>query len=234
MADKKAQHTKKSFIKRNEGIMSVLLFLGAIFLLWHGGTRMKAAYEEEKDEAYSKFYQTAYNVTEAKNHVANSININMEDIKKISRLEVLRVSDTEFVIKNADENSSIYSWLEVQGVGVFTVDLAASEFIKDSQRKYVLVNIPKPVLTECSVEKTGKQFWKNGSIIRNGSNKEGVNLSQEQMREGRMLIEDSIKQNRMFYDAANEAAVNMMTALVKKWNPGLQDLQVEVNFIEVD
>ena len=148
---------------------------------------------------------------------------------------MLTVSGSEFVIKNADSDNKTVSWLEVQGTGVFTVDLSAGEFIVDPERQSVLVKVPKPVLTECAVTGTGKHFWNNGGIFYNffkGSVDDGVRLSQAQMSEGRMKLEDSMRKSRTFSEASQKAAINMIESLVQQWNPNIPDLQIEVEFIE--
>lgn len=142
----------------------------------------------------------------------------------------MRVGDTEFVIHEPDEEQKIRSWLEVMGTGIFTVELAEGEFIADAERRYVLVKVPEPVLTECAIEGIGKQYWKNEAFFSNGSVAEGVKLSQSQMKEGKKLIEEAIKQNRKFHQAARDSAIMMIDELVKKWNPEFEDLQVEVRF----
>lgn len=104
---------------------------------------------------------------------------------KLSRLEVLRDSDSEFVIENAKDNDqNIPSWLEVQGIGVFTADLEAAEFIRDDVRQYVLVRLWKPELTDCTIEGTGKSYWHNDLF--NDSVKIDFQLSQHQMCEVRL------------------------------------------------
>lgn len=219
---------KKRLIK---AVASVFVLLTAsIIAVMVGSSKMKKAYADEAQKAYDSFYQTAYNYAEEKNHVANYGVINIEASKEVSRLEVLRVGDTEFVIHEPDEEQKIRSWLEVIGTGIFTVELAEGEFIADAERQYVLVKIPEPVLTGCAIEETGKQYWKNEASFSNGSVAEGVKLSQSQMREGKSLIEEAIKQNRKFHQAARESAIMMIDELVKKWNPELEDLQVEVEF----
>lgn len=222
--------------KKNSFSKSLLLcclsLLIAFFIFIAGIMRMKKAYDTAVQNTYDEFYQTAFDFAEKQNHVSNYAIISVENIQEISRLEVLTVSDCEFVIKNADEESSTVAWLEVQGTGVFTVDLSASEFITDSERKNVLVRIPKPALTECTVSEADDRFWKDGSIFFNGSTAEGVQLAQAQMREGRIMVENAIRQNRTFNDAAKKSAVYMIQSLVQQWNPTIPDLQVEVEFIE--
>lgn len=201
--------------------LNVILLLATVLFFALGMRNLKESFHSAEQSAY-----------EARNHVSNYVDISVEHAKEVSRLEVLTVSGSEFVIKNADKTSKITSWLEVQGTGVFTIDLSMGEFIVDSERHHVLVRIPKPMLTECKLSGTGKQFWKDGRIISNGSVAEGVRLSQAQMREGRLALEASMMQNRAFYNAAQEAAKRAVESLIQQWNPNVPDLCVRIEFIE--
>lgn len=214
-------------------LLFICLVIGAI-LFYYGMQRLKTAYDVTAQNVYNNMYQTAFDTAETQNHVSNYAVITIEDTQEVSRLEVLTVNDSEFVISNTDENqnSGIILWLEVKGTGVFTVDLSASEFIVDSERGYVLVKIPKPVLTECKVSDTGKIFRKNTHFFSNGSVAEGVHLAQSQLSEGRMKLEDSMRQSRRYNEASRKAAKNMIKSLVQQWNPEIPDLQVEVEFLE--
>lgn len=212
-------------------LIVVVLIVVSLMLFMGGRHRMEQAYQIANQNVYDGMYRTAFKFAEARNHVSNDVNILIGDTKEVSRLEVLAVSGSEYIIKNADETSKITSWLEVQGRGIFTVDLASGEFIVDSDRHHVLVKVPQPELTECTVSATGKQFWRNGWIISNGSVADGVRLSQAQLGEGRVKLEESMKQSRKFHEAAQETAIRMIKSLVEEWNPNI-DLQVEVEFIE--
>lgn len=221
-------------IDRNIILPAFMVFV-SILMVFLGKSRMGNAYQTAEQNAYNGIYQTVFDIAEAQNHVSNYAVISVEDIQKVSRLEVLTVSDSEFVIKNASENDKTISWLEVQGTGVFTVDLSAGEFIVDTERQSVFVRIPKPVLTECAVTGTGKQFWNSGGIFYNffkGSVADGVRLSQTQMSEGRMKLEDSMRKSRVFNEESQKAAINMIESLVRQWNPDVSNLQIEVKFIE--
>lgn len=213
------------------GILLIILIAGSLWAFRHGIHSIENAYQTANKNTYNNYYKTAYKFAEAQNHVSNTVSISVENARELSRLEVLTVTSSEFIIKNADENDKTISWLEVQGTGKFTVDLSTSEFITDSERHYVLVRIPKPVLTECEVSGIGTQFFKNNQIFSNGSIDDGIRLSQSQLSEGRLKLEDSMKQNRTFYDAARKAAVQAIDSLVHEWNPNISDLQVEIEFI---
>jgi hypothetical protein len=52
------------------------------------------------------------------------------------------------------------------------------------------------------------------------------------MSEGRMKLETSMRQSRIFNDASKDAAINMIQSLVQQWNPNVPDLQIEVEFVE--
>lgn len=94
------------------------------------------------------------------------------------------------------------------------------------------MRIPKPVLSNCTVSDTGKQFFKNTALFKNGSISDGVRLSQKQRSEGRSKLEESLKQNRDFYIAASDSAKTLLESLVREWNPNIPDLKVDVEFIE--
>lgn len=212
------------------GFIAIIIISG-YFLFLREPSQMEAAYNAAKQEAYDKHFQLAFDRSEKKNHVANYAVINIENVRELSRLEVLKVSDTQFVIERPEDNDQkITSWLEVKGIGVFTVDLAMSQFIADSERGYVVARVPWPELTECKVEGTGKQLWKND--WRNDSVGDGVRLSQKQLGEGQKLLENSMKSNQRFYSAAEESAKWMIRLLVQRWNPQIPDLEVEVEFVD--
>jgi len=232
-----SQGTKRRPYKKVSSTAKFLIYVGlpiflTIIFALYGVKRMKDSFDAARESASSSFYKTAYDIAEGHNHVSNYVTVAIEAEREVSRLEVLTVSNSEFIIKDAGDGNNTTSWLEVQGTGVFTVDLDAAEFIADSERQYVLVRIPNPVLTNCAVSGIGKQFWNSSNFpLTNGSIAEGVRLSQEQFAEGRIRLEDSIRQNRRFHEAAQSAARLTIESIVKKWNPSIPDLQVEVEFI---
>lgn len=212
-----------------------LMILASAMLFFIGMRRMEKAYQAADQDTYDRFYHAAFDYAEAQNHVSNYAVISIEGLQEVSQLEVLSVTGSEFVIKNADKDDRTVSWLKVQGRGVFTVDLSIGEYIVDRERQSVLIKVPKPVLTECTVTGTGKRFWNNGGFFYDtfkGSVANGVRLSQAQMSEGRTKLEDSMRKSRTFNEASHKAAVNMITELVHQWNPNVPDLRVDVEFME--
>ena len=137
------------------------------------GEAYTSAKDRAAEDAYNKFYDTAFASAERKYHVSNNIAIEVASVREEANLEVLRVSDVEYVIESKDDNKDrIETWVEFYGDGVYTVDMRASEFIIDSDRQYVLVRVPKPELTNCKITQTNQLFWKDKWF--NESNADGT------------------------------------------------------------
>lgn len=218
-------------------LTAVLIIVGGLVLsitIRKGGESAQAAYENAKskaaDEAYNKFYDTAFASAERKYHVTNKVSIEVASIREEANLEVLRVSDVEYVIESKDDNeNNIEVWMEFYGDGVYTVDMKASEFIIDSDRQYVLVRVPRPELTNCRITKANQLFWQNGAF--NKSNSVGTELAVEMRNAGYAKLNNYMKSNAKFYKSAKESATMVITDLVKGLNSELTDLVVEVEFV---
>lgn len=200
-----------------------------------GGEYAQAAYERARnkaaDEAYDKFYDTAFASAERKYHVTNTVSIEVAAVREEANLEVLKVSDVEYVIESKDDNeNNIEVWIEFYGDGVYTVDMRASEFIIDSDRQYVLVRAPRPELTNCRITKTNELFWQNG--IFNNSNAVGTDLAVGMRNAGYAKLSNYMKSNAKFYKSAKESAATIITDLVKGLNSELSNLVVEVEFVD--
>lgn len=190
-----------------------------------------AAYESERDSAYQEQYDKYFDRAEDDYHVSNRVSINIGDLKDIAKLEVLTVSDVEYIIDEGVNNSNgITSWLEVPGQGTYVVDLQAAEFLTDDERAYVKVRVPYPELTNITIDYANvkKMFFKND--ILNDSYKVGEELAQRQLNSADMLIKKEFASNERFYLSAQEAAVSTIQCLVKQLNPQNADMTVEVEF----
>ena len=189
-------------------------------------------FEEEKESAYQTLYQKYYDEAEAKYHVSNRATIHIDGIKETNKLEVLRVSDTEFIIEDGDNNSgNVTSWLEVIGNGTYIVDLSLAEFIIDSERAHVSVRLPFPELTNITLDYPSLEtllFEKGG--IANGNYKEGVALADKQLREADVKIRKELASNENYYKNAQNAARSTIQILIRQMNPDVADLSVDVEF----
>lgn len=189
------------------------------------------AYLSEKDAAYQAQYQKYFDRAEKEYHVSNRVSITIGKLKETAELEVLKVSDVEYIVEeNSDNRNNITSWLEVPGEGIYVVDLQAAEFIVDDERAYVLVRAPYPELTNISIDYANvkKLFFKND--ILNDSYKVGEELAQRQLNSADLLIKKEFASNQHFYLSAQKAAISMIQCLVKQLNPEVPELSVEVEF----
>ena len=124
----------------------------ACFFAFANGSRaVKQAFDRERKAAeesvYQSFYEQGFKAGEEEYHVKNRAVITLGNLRETANLEVLSVSDVAFMIENPNsENNNIQSWIQVPGTGVYTVDLAAGEFLVDDERSMVFVRVPKPEL----------------------------------------------------------------------------------------
>lgn len=237
---KKKVQWKKIFSLSNVcfALAVILITVAALVIsntIHKGGESAKEAYEKAKDkaseDAYNRFYDTAYASAERKYHVSNDISIEVASIREEANLEVLKVSDVEYVIESKDDNENgIEVWMEFYGDGVYTVDMKASEFIIDSDRQYVLVRVPRPELTNCRITQANQLFWQNG--VFNKSVSVGTDLAVEMRNAGYSKLNNYMKSNAQFYKSAKTSARTVIADLVKGLNSELTDLVVEVEFVD--
>lgn len=190
------------------------------------------AYNEQKKATYQEKYDAYKNSAEEKFHVSNRVSIYIGNLKEEEKLEVLKVSDKEFVIEDKGDNEgNVTSWLEVLGEGTFVVDLKAGEYIVDNERAHVLVRVPYPELTNIKIDHDNVQprLFKGGTI-RNGSYREGEDLARRQLSQAEALIRKEFVSNQNFYLNAQKAAISTIETLVKELNPEVENLVVKVEF----
>ncbi len=189
------------------------------------------AYSSEKEEAYQEQYEKFFEMAEEQYHVSNRGSISIGNIKESQKLEVLKVSDVEYVIGDKDSNSGqITSWLEVPGEGTYVVDLQAAEFIIDNERAHVLIRVPYPELTNVTIDykNVEKLLFKNG--VFNDSYTEGEDLARQQLTEADILIKKEFASNQNFYLTAQDTAKTSLEYLVRQMNPDEEELTVDVEF----
>ena len=191
------------------------------------------SYDEEKDAAYNAKYQKYFEDAEEKYHVSNDITIYLGNVKETQRLEILKVSDVEFIIEEEEDNDSgIISWLEVPGEGTFVVDMKMAEYIVDNGRRHILVRVPYPELSNVTIDYGNIKELLFVDNMFNGSYKEGEELAMQQINEADVLIKKEFISNQNFYLSAQKAAKNMIANLITQVNPDIPDLVVEVEFMD--
>lgn len=187
----------------------------------------------KSEEVYNEFYQASFDLAEARHHTKNSFSINIGSINEEANLEVLEVSDVEFVVMGEEDNDNkITAWLEVPGKGVFTVNMKIGEFLIDNERHYVTVRIPKPELTNLSVDyqNVKKILFKND--IFNDSISVGEDIARNEINEGYNKIKDKLKSDPDFYKSAENSATAIIKNLVIALNPDIPDLNVTIEFFD--
>ena len=190
----------------------------------------ESSYNSEKERVYNSILERYRKAAEEKYRVSNDVSIHVESLREISRLRVLEVTDTEYVVDNrGDNDGNIVAWLKVSGKANFVVDLQMAEFVIDSDRQHVLVKTQYPFLAD-EIEITGEKplLFKDDAF--NGNYRQGDELREKQRREAMLLMEKEFVSNQRFYQSARDAAISSIECLVKQLNPNVPDLVVEVEF----
>lgn len=195
--------------------------------------------DAEAEKIYNDYYNRSFSAAEAEYHVRNQVMINIGSVQEKSKLEVLRVSAVEYVIDDGTGNDAgVTSWLEATGTGVFTVDLAAGEYLVDNERHYVLVRLPEPEFTNASINHAELKLYKDNTVkilgsfeFNNGSTSAGEELAQHQREEAYMELKEDIASNQRFYQSARTSAENLIINLIKELNRDIPDLVVDIEFV---
>lgn len=183
--------------------------------------------EQQKEETYQMFYQTSYDIAEEKYHVANKVNISVEELREEAMLEVLQVSGIEYVYNEG--NTKI--WTAIRGYGVYVVDLSLSEFVVDNERQYVLVRVPYPQLSSEGLDYEYENYLFEDGIF-NGSISDGVDLAMNDLKKAQNQLHKKLVSSQAYYDSAQKSAEVIITRLVKNFNSEVVGLNVEVEFVD--
>ena len=233
---------KKDTINKIIAVACVVVTGAIIYLLTgtvdKGVAAMSNSYNEayayEKDLAYSEKYDSYKQSIEKRHHVSNNVSIEIGELRETQKLEVLKVSDVEFIIEEGNNNANkITSWLEVPGEGVFVVDMAAGEYIVDNERNYVHIRVPYPELTNVKIDYADveKVLFENGIFFYNNEDyATGEELARKQLDIASMLIKKEFISNQRLYLSAQDAAKTSIETLVRQLNPDVEGLSVEVGF----
>lgn len=212
-------------------VLIVLILVVVLVCVVEACSAAKDAYEEalaeQSQTTYQAFYSNAFDMAEKKYHVSNEVKISIEEVRETAQLEVLQVSDIEYVFH--EDNNKI--WTAVRGHGVYTVDLTLSEFVIDNARQYVLARVPEPKLNTAGLDYEYENFlFENG--IFNGNTSEGVNLAREDLKNAQNQLQVKLTSTQSYYETAEKSARELIEQLVKNFNPEVPGLVVEVEFID--
>lgn len=248
---KKRNRIKKQQKNKSNGLICfsliiIVIALGACCYLFRQSVLKMAsatqqAYQktkaEESGKVYDDFFDAGKNFAEEQLHSSNRVYIQIGKIQEEEKLEVLRVSDVDYIIwdkEDKDNKYDITSWRKVPAMGVFTVNLKASEIIKDDERKYVLVRIPSPQLTDFTLDDENKEtlFFHTGLF--DNTPGDGADITAEQDKEAYRNLKKSMSTNSDYYQQSKDSAKTTIKNLVAQMNPDINGLIVDVEFIDED
>lgn len=226
--------------------LSEYFFLDSV---WAAARSADKSYEIAKNEARSKASEFMYDLYTREHKVTTEVSISISELKEVSVLEVLEVDTVDYqIVENEEDKTwlievfenvtdillkSPVHWLKIPGYGIYTVDLNTAEFIVDNERDYVLIRLPKPELTSITIEYDNVLllYSEDGGLLKN-SVKDGV----DEARKSYLSAEHNIKQNLLNNKSnsirAEESAKTLLTNFVKQLNPQIENLIVEVQFME--
>lgn len=218
-------------------IIFVLAVGLSFFAFINGSKAVKQAFDRERESAekavYQSYFDHGFKAGEQEYHVKNRAVITLGNIRETANLEVLSVSDIAFMIENpSDSNKNIQSWIEVPGTGVFTVNLAAGEFLVDNERSMVFARVPKPELLpmNISIDHANIKVLRFSSNVWTTSIRDGEQLAGKQLNEARTKIQEDISSNLQYYEFAEKSARSLLENLIKAINSDIPELKVEIEF----
>lgn len=183
------------------------------------------SYSEAQDKAYNHYFQTA----KEKYHVVNEVSITVNDVKQEEKLEVLYVSDVDYAISESGGNTV---WAMFPSVGTFTINLKPAEFIIDNEQKYILARVPKPELSDFSIDRENVKILLTDDGIFNGSYKDGENMAQRDYEKAYREMKDKMLANGEYIQQAEDSAEFIIKNLITAANSEVDGLTVDVEFFE--
>ena len=189
------------------------------------------AFDETREDTYTKFKDAAYKLSESGHHVSNRVAISVHAVKEKADLNVLKVNDVVYIIKDKTKSGTT-TWLKVMGTGVFSVNLTEAEYVVDNARQYVLVRVPRPVIDSgnISIDNFEELHFEENKWNAENSIKSGEELARDVLSEAKQQIQEDFEVNEQYSKLAESSTKSMLAALIKGLNPDVKELQVDVEF----
>lgn len=226
--------------------LSEYFFLDSV---WAAARSADKSYEIAKNEARSKASEFMYDLYTREHKVTTEVSISISELKEVSVLEVLEVDTVDYqIVENEEDKTwlieavenvtdillkSPVHWLKIPGYGIYTVDLNTAEFIVDNERDYVLIRLPKPELTSITIKYDNVLllYSGKGGLLKN-SVKDGIDEARKSYLNAEHNIKQNLLNNKSNSIRAEESAKTLLTNFVKQLNPQIENLIVEVQFME--
>lgn len=193
----------------------VLAVVAGIISVRNNAKRALNTFSTNVEDVSDSITDMTFNIAEHNYHVSNKLATEIGNIVETSKLEVLRVNDTEFITDINDKDQTTTSWLQVDGEGVFTIELNAAEYVYDMERNTITVVVPYPELTSCRVTGAKNLLFKNNSWF-NGSYENGEDLALKQIQAGYLKLHDYISDNAQFLKSAKSSGERLIKNLINQ------------------
>lgn len=224
----------------------VFLSIGIVFLGVRGFTDGFTKAESQQREAISvAAYEEAYKKSEEDHHTSNRVEISVEDLKEQKNLKVLEVRDQAISAEDIDHSniftttwdnifgSERQSWIKAQGEGVFIVNMEDAEITVDEENVSVGIVLPKPVLkTPITVDPDAIEELYSHQQGWFSSASDGEEAERETLQKLASILEDQMKDNENFIQAAKRSATSLVTGMVQQLNPDLPEIEVNITFAD--
>ncbi len=246
--DKKINRLEKKHGKKGTIFIIVLIVFILVLSGWFWRSAIsngaKALYRnfeymknKSEEESYDKYFEEAKEKAIKDFQSTNELFVTISNIKETADLQVYSVIERVVITQTEDEekNDKINYWIMYEGRGIYSVNMQISEFIIDQDNHYVLARIPRP---ELNIERVGedkilintdKHF---ANFINNGSDKRGSEISRNARDRGMDKIQQNIENNLDYYQKAEHFAKEQVERLIRLFNPSIDDLEVEVLFLD--
>lgn len=180
-----------------------------------------------EEAAYQKTADKIISIGEERYHVHNDVHITIESISTEPKLEVLDVEDVSYqIFDDESEFTKSNAWYRFSGRGTYTVDMEHSEIVVDEERNYILIRVPKPVLSDFKITNRETLLFKEKGWE---TISDGYNLARTAEAKAYEEIRQSISSNQDFYQAALHSAETVLKNLAAQSNPGVE-VVIDVEF----
>ncbi len=192
-----------------------------------GSLAFTESYKQAKDTVYpvtkDQFYKAALEQYTTKNDLRSEA----LDYYADGKLVVQKVYDTFTADDRFSNDTDEVLTLEVPCFSFFTTDLQYVEILTDQQRSTVKVRMPRPELTDITIDYEGAKLKDSSGILTSGRS-ETPDLAREYFDEG--IIREEMISNRVLSEKAAAAAEKKIISAVMAMNP-YEEVTVEVEFI---
>lgn len=180
--------------------------------------------DSQSEQTYDEFYEAA--VEQYKPVYSLITDITTEN----GFLSVFTAHDTSYIPQEASDSVESPFYIALTCSGTFTVDMHSAEIITDEQRKTVTVRIPRPELTDFTVDFDSAELINTSGIKISSPGKSASEYAHEAAEEDDPVLMEKMLENKVFCENARDAAQKKIIQLIKAENP-YEDVTVEVEFI---